>query len=99
MGWRCTMTQRIREMLDAAVSHVEPREVNPVPFVLRRARGRRTRAVTAGALAVAVLAAGAVVSWPVLSGPREVPVAEPVSGPPPTPVLVGGQIVAGRIRI
>jgi hypothetical protein len=93
------MTQRIRELLDAAVSQVEPREVDPVPLVLRRARGRRKRAVTAGALAVTMLAVGAVVGWPALTGARETPMAEPVSGPPPTPRLVGGQIVAGGIRI
>ncbi|GIJ49324.1 hypothetical protein Val02_62100 [Virgisporangium aliadipatigenens] len=93
------MTQRIRELLDSAVEHVEPQVKDPVPAVVQRARSQRLRAVAAGAVACATLLAGGVAVASMSARDAAPETASPVGGRPPTPRLVDGKIVAGGVVI
>lgn len=55
------MTQQIRDLLDAAVSGLEPQTVDPVGAVVRRGRAERFRTVGAVAAVAVVLVGGVAV--------------------------------------
>jgi hypothetical protein len=88
------MTQHIRQLLDDAVSGLEPRTPDPVGAVLRR-RGRaaRRRAVMAAATVAVVLVAGGVALHRQVNGTSA---AEIGTG---MPYADGDQVVAGDVRL
>jgi hypothetical protein len=93
MGY--AMTQRIKALLDDAVTGLEPRSHDPVAAVVRRGRAARRRAVVAGALAVALLGGGLSV---LVGGGRE-PVTDEAADGPAGPRVVDGMVVAGAVRV
>lgn len=52
------MTERLRELLDAAVAEVRPRRSDPVSDIVRRSRAGRRRVAVAGALMSVLLVVG-----------------------------------------
>ena len=92
------MTQRFKELLDDAVSGVQPRTLDPAGAVVRRGRSQRRRAVLAGALAVlAVLGGGGLAAQQLRPGPP--PRVADVDRQPPVPRFVGGVVVSGALRL
>jgi hypothetical protein len=91
------MNERLRALLDDAVSDLEPVNPDPVPAIVARGRAARRRTVVAGALATVLLAGLAVAA-----GPRVTDSAGPVSpaaAQPPTPYVVGRTVVAGDVTV
>src|SRR2546421_6208398 len=91
------MTQRVRALLDEAVSRLEPSTPDPVAAVVARGRAAGRRSLGAAILAVAVLIGGGVVVGLRLGG-SEAPL-PPASMPsePPVPRQVGDTVVAGGL--
>jgi len=87
------MTQRIRQLLDDAVSGLEPGTSDPVGAVLRRGRAARRRTVMAAATAAVVLVAGGVA---VSSHGKGTSVAGIETG---IPYVDGDVVVAGDVRV
>lgn len=92
------MTERIRELLEGAVSGVQPRITDPLPTVVGRARRAQVRVVAAGAMAIVVLTGGAVLGGQMITSRTP---AESVAGlgSPPVPRVVNGTIVAGGVTV
>src|SRR2546423_8646748 len=92
------MTQRVRALLDEAVSRLEPGTPDPVAAVVARGRAARRRSLGAAILAVAGLIGGGVVVGLRLGG-GEGPL-PPGRGPPGAPGARpgGGNRLAGGAR-
>lgn len=88
------MTQRVRALLDEAVSNLEPRNPDPVAAVIARGRAARHRALGAGMLAAAVLIGGGLAVGAQVGG-GVAPSEAGEAGRPPTPGRVGDTVVAG----
>ncbi|WP_250031005.1 hypothetical protein [Paractinoplanes maris] len=92
------MTQRIRDLLDEAVSGIEPGTRDPVGAVVRRGRSRRRRTVLAGALAVlAVLGGGGLAARQLRPDPP--PRLADTERALPRPHVVDGVVVVGALRL
>jgi hypothetical protein len=93
------MTQRVRALLDEAVSGLEPKSPDPVSGVVARGRAARRRTFGAGILAVAVLiGGGVVVGTRVGGGEGDAPPAGPVPDVP-IPRQAGDTVVAGDLTL
>jgi hypothetical protein len=90
------VTKHLAQLLDDAVAGVQPRDADPVPNVVRR--GQRARLRSAAMSAATVLAAFALTVWTVATNTGGTPVPDGVAAPP-TPEVVGGEIVAGALRL
>jgi hypothetical protein len=87
------MSQRIRQLLDDAVSGLEPGTSDPVGAVLRRGRAARRRTVMAAATVAVLLVAGGVA----LNGRGDGTSA--ADAHPEIPYVDGDQVVAGDVRL
>jgi hypothetical protein len=96
------VTQRFMELLDAAVSDLEPRIQDPVAVVVRRSRMARLKTAVTCVLAVAMLSGltvgGLVVDRRVGHGSTPLPTGSAVARPP-TPHVVGDMVVAGAMEL
>ncbi|MCO8274136.1 hypothetical protein M1L60_26395 [Actinoplanes sp. TRM 88003] len=92
------MTERIKDLLDEAVSRVEPRTLDPAAAVARRRRAQRRRTLVAGGFAVLAVLAGGGLVVPQLQKDPPVPVAVP-DRPLPVPHFADGVLVSGGLRL
>jgi hypothetical protein len=93
------MAQRIKDLLDEAVSGVEPRTLDPAAAVARRRRAQQRRRLVAGTFAVLGVLAGGALAVPQLS-PNPAPQPVTVTARPlPVPHFARGVLVSGSLRL
>jgi hypothetical protein len=93
------MTERIKVLLDDAVSALEPASPDPIALILGRGRAARRRAAVTGALAAILLLGGLAAGGLAIGRTGRAPAVEMATDPLPTPYVEGDQLVAGALRL
>ncbi|MCY1143024.1 hypothetical protein OWR29_33945 [Actinoplanes sp. Pm04-4] len=93
------MAQRIKDLLDEAVSGVEPRTLDPAAAVARRRRAQQRRRLVAGTFAVLGVLAGGALAVPQFQRDSSPPPVSVIDRPLPVPHFADGVLVSGGLRL